>query len=192
MPNANQIKYLGENDLLYIANLIKTELTKYVLAIQGKGLSTNDFTDALKTKLEGINLSLYATLNSPTFTGLPSAPTASEGSSSTQIATTAFVTTAVANAIAGIIGIQFDGPYASYEEMVEEVTTPRTGTIYLVSNSGTSPNAQDEYFWNGTAFELFGTTAVDLTNYLQVSDVIELTQTEVNNIWDSVFNPSNS
>lgn len=192
MPNANQIKYLGENDLLYIANLIKTELTKYVLAIQGKGLSTNDFTDALKTKLDGINLSLYATLNSPTFTGLPSAPTATEGSSSTQIATTAFVTTAISNAIAGIIGIQFDGPYASYEEMVEEVTTPRTGTIYLVTNSGASPNAQDEYFWTGTSFELFGTTAVDLTNYLQVSDVIELTQTEVNNIWDSVFNPSNS
>lgn len=34
---------------------------------------------------------------SPTFTGTPTAPTASVGTSTTQLATTAFVTTAVAN-----------------------------------------------------------------------------------------------
>ena len=37
--------------------------------------------------------------NSPTFTGTPLAPTASSGTNNTQIATTAFVTTAVATAI---------------------------------------------------------------------------------------------
>ena len=37
-------------------------------------------------------------LNSPTFTGTPSAPTATAGTSSTQIATTAFVTTGITTA----------------------------------------------------------------------------------------------
>jgi len=39
-----------------------------------------------------------ADLNSPTFTGTPSSPTATAGTSSTQIATTAFVTTGITTA----------------------------------------------------------------------------------------------
>ena len=61
------------------------------------------------------------------------------------------------------------------------------GTIYLVTNSGSTPNTSDEYFWNGTAYELFGTTAVDLTNYLQSDDVQEMSATDVQAIWTSVF-----
>lgn len=41
---------------------------------------------------------LKANLASPTFTGVPAAPTATAGTNTTQIATTAFVTTAVASA----------------------------------------------------------------------------------------------
>ena len=41
-----------------------------------------------------MDLSAYAPLASPTFTGTPAAPTASAGTSTTQLATTAFVTTA--------------------------------------------------------------------------------------------------
>jgi hypothetical protein len=41
-------------------------------------------------------LASYATLASPTFTGTPAAPTATAGTNTTQLATTAFVTTAVA------------------------------------------------------------------------------------------------
>ena len=42
-------------------------------------------------------LDLKANLASPTFTGTPKAPTAAAGTNTTQVATTAFVTTAVAN-----------------------------------------------------------------------------------------------
>jgi hypothetical protein len=38
-----------------------------------------------------VNQSGYATLDSPTFTGTPAAPTAAAGTSTTQVATTAFV-----------------------------------------------------------------------------------------------------
>lgn len=47
-------------------------------------------------KLAGdIDLSSYATLNNPEFTGEPKAPTVSEGDNSTKIATTAFVKNAI-------------------------------------------------------------------------------------------------
>jgi hypothetical protein len=41
--------------------------------------------------LDGAQGSLYARLASPTFTGTPAAPTASSGTNTTQLATTAFV-----------------------------------------------------------------------------------------------------
>lgn len=44
------------------------------------------------------SLALKANLASPTFTGMPTSPTASAGTNTTQLATTAFVTTAVVNA----------------------------------------------------------------------------------------------
>jgi hypothetical protein len=47
-----------------------------------------------KAKLDDIDLSLYALLNSPTFTGIPKAPTPASNDNSTNIATTAFVNSA--------------------------------------------------------------------------------------------------
>jgi uncharacterized protein YlzI (FlbEa/FlbD family) len=53
----------------------------------------------------GTNINtIYASLSSPTLTGTPLAPTASSGTNTTQIATTAFVTTAVDNLIGGAPG----------------------------------------------------------------------------------------
>jgi hypothetical protein len=45
------------------------------------------------------NIALKANIASPTFTGTPAAPTASAGTNTTQLATTAFVSTAVANLV---------------------------------------------------------------------------------------------
>ena len=50
------------------------------------------------------DISGKANVASPTFTGTPAAPTASAGTNTTQIATTAFVNTAINNAIANAIG----------------------------------------------------------------------------------------
>lgn len=61
----------------------------------GKFLTTNGSAAAWAT----VDLSAYATLNSPTFTGTPLAPTANAGTNTTQIATTAFVKTEINNLI---------------------------------------------------------------------------------------------
>jgi hypothetical protein len=50
----------------------------------------------------GANLALYALLNSPAFTGIPTAPTAATGNSTGQLATTAFVHAAVTASTTGV------------------------------------------------------------------------------------------
>ena len=57
-----------------------------------KGTEINDEFDAIQTAVNS-----KANLQSPTFTGTPLAPTAAANTNTTQIATTAFVTTAVDN-----------------------------------------------------------------------------------------------
>lgn len=106
--------------------------------------------------------SLLAPKESPTFTGTPAAPTANAGTNTTQIATTAFVTTAVANGIAGITGI-------SYSVVSSLPASGQAGVIYLISNSGSGTNSYDEYIWLGSSFEKIGTTDVDLSGYMQIS-----------------------
>lgn len=78
-------------------------------------------------------LDLKAPLASPTFTGDPKAPTPAPGDNDTSIATTAFVTTAVANAAAGrLIAVRVISTTQTY--------TPTAGTnsivAYLVGGGG--------------------------------------------------------
>lgn len=47
-------KYLDNNGLLYLWNKVKTHLNGKVDKVEGKGLSSNDFTAADKSKLEGL------------------------------------------------------------------------------------------------------------------------------------------
>jgi hypothetical protein len=61
----------------------------------GKFLST----DGAAVTWQNVDLSSKANINSPTFTGSPLAPTATAGTNTTQIATTAFVSTALSNLI---------------------------------------------------------------------------------------------
>ena len=57
-----------------------------------KGTEINDEFDAIQTAVNS-----KANIQSPTFTGTPTAPTAASGSNTTQIATTAFVNNAIDN-----------------------------------------------------------------------------------------------
>ena len=113
-----------------------------------------------------------APLNSPTFTGTPKLTTTPAASdNSTAIASTAFVKTAITDAISGIQGI-------SYEVVSTLPATGQAGVIYLVSNSGSAPNIYDEYIWTGTAFEKIGTTDVDLSGYQP--KMTSITNTQIN------------
>lgn len=60
-----------------------------------------DGATGLLVKDSGVNINSLAPLNSPAFTGIPTAPTASPGTSTSQIATTAFVSTATGGQVTG-------------------------------------------------------------------------------------------
>lgn len=183
--------------------VINTALGNKVDKVSGKGLSTNDYTTTEKNKLAGI--AEGATANVGTITGvsmngtsvatsgvanitsvpasilsgaIPSAVTATTqtaGNNSTKIATTAFVTTAITNAISGITGITF-------EIVTTLPSTGNAGTIYLVSHGGTGTNIYDEYIYVNNAWEKIGTTDVDLSGYVQTSDMVTITNAEIDTI----------
>lgn len=88
---------------------------------------------------------------------------------------------AIAAAIADITEIDF--------QVVQELPQSGTkGVIYLVANSGSGQNVYDEYIWvNNNAFEKIGTTAVDLSGYVQASEMHALTNAEIDAIFTQVF-----
>lgn len=69
-----------------------------------KGLGSAAYTSSGDYAAASHSHSGYATLASPALTGTPTAPTAAAGTNTTQIATTAFVNTAIANALANVLG----------------------------------------------------------------------------------------
>lgn len=84
------------------------------------------------------SLALKANLASPTLTGTPKAPTATAGTNTTQIATTAFVKTAVDNAIATADALTYKGTVAGGSTGEYGALTPAAskGDVYKVSAAG--------------------------------------------------------
>lgn len=85
------------------------------------------------------------------------------------------VSNAIDDAISDITGI-------SYEVVATLPATGEAGTIYLIANNGSNPNIYDEYIWYNNAYEKIGTTDVDLSNYLQTTDVLSITNAEIDTI----------
>ena len=89
--------------------------------------------------------------------------------------TSSEVQAAINNAISGITGIDF--------QVVESLPgTGVKGVIYLVSNSGTGSNIYDEYIWVTNRFEKIGTTEIDLSNYYNTTNLLALTNQEIDTI----------
>ena len=101
-----------------------------------------------------------APLASPTFTGVPAAPTAAPGTNTTQLATTAFV---LANAgVGSVTNVTASAPLASSGGATPDISF--TGTLAAarggtgVSNVGTLTNASNTTITGGGALALGGFT----------------------------------
>lgn len=130
----------------------------------GDGVSTyanlgySTITPAMLTE----TLKAYAKLASPAFTGTPTAPTATAGTDTTQIATTEFVNTAIAASVGKITTID----YQKYDSYAKLPTTGAKGIIYLVPDTHSdSSDSYDEYMWFDSKYEKIGNTDVDLSGY---------------------------
>lgn len=194
-------EFISKEKAQYITQKTRELIDEKVTKEEGKGLSENDFTSELKTRLEGIEegankttvdealseesenpiqnkvvteaLGDKADLASPEFTGTPKVPTASEESNDTQAANTAFVKSAIAAAVGDIVS--FD------QQVVTELPeTGEKGVIYLIANgSDEEQNIHDEYIWTGTGYEHIGSTKVDLTGYVKEEDLGEVSTEEI-------------
>lgn len=94
------------------------------------------------------------------------------------------VNTAIEDALADITGIDF-------QIVTELPATGKKGIFYLLPKQG-KPNSYDEYVWlepsGGTPyFEKIGDTDVDLSGYVQASEMHALTNTEIDTIFNQVF-----
>lgn len=81
----------------------QSDITGLTVALNGKAASTHSHA---QSDVSGLTTALNAKapLASPAFTGTPTAPTAAAGANTTQVATTAFVTTAVSSKQATVTG----------------------------------------------------------------------------------------
>lgn len=174
--------------LIYVINTIKSFLDQY---LAGK-VSTEQLQQAIESVKVTVDASLSETstnpvqnmavakefdkkapIANPEFSGVPTTPTALDGTNSLQIANTAFVQSAINNALAGISGIDI--------QVVE--TLPDTGvkgTFYLVPKTSPSANnAYSEYVWVNGKWKFIGDTTIDLSGYVQSSQLVAIPESEI-------------
>lgn len=156
-------KYLDNNGLSHLWLLLKEKFNNKVDKVAGKGLSTNDLTDELVTKINNAGDSSFT----GNYNDLTNKPDLSVYAKTTEVE--AKINTAVAN-------INKKQVVTSISEMTD------TNTIYLLANQGSGNNIYDEYIVvDGTA-EKIGTTEVDLSSYLKSTDLVAITNAEIDTI----------
>jgi hypothetical protein len=121
------------------------------------GLDDEKFVTA-KTLTNSAQLSSKANLSSPTFTGTPSGPTASPGTNTTQLATTAFVLANAAGTssyIAGIASLAFETEQDTAIVTIADIDITSTTVLSAVFlPQETSETSLDDFKLNGVSFNL--------------------------------------
>lgn len=149
----------------YSSNKIDTLLSNKIDADGTKGLSQNDFTDAYKKMLDDWDLTSII-----------------DDSATSTTTNKTFSVSKIMSLISAATGIQF-------VKVTKLPDTGENGKIYLVPNGGVNPNVYDEYVWisEDSTWEKIGTTEIDLSGYVQHSDMIEITTDEIDAIMSTVF-----
>ena len=145
-------KYVSDDNLLYIWQKIKLLLNNKVDKENGKSLFSGFYNDVL---------------NKPQIAGV-----SLEGNKSLE---DLGIIQAINDAIGDITGIEF--------QVVNTLPdTGESGIIYLVPHSHDSSDIYDEYIYYNDTYEKIGSTDIDLSNYIQTTDLVELTNAEIDTI----------
>jgi len=186
-------KYLDKTGLVYFWGRLKAY---FVHQETGKGLSTNDLTNELKSNYDDAVTKANALttagaeankINTIKVNGVESKPDSSKAvditvptkvsalTNDSGYQTESQVSSSIATALGKITGIKF-------EVVTELPSSGVNGTIYLIAHSHS--DAGDEYAWIGDKYEKIGNTDVDLSGYIEKSDLSPITTSEI----DSMFN----
>lgn len=167
----SEIKYTGKNALIYLLTLIKNN---FVQKDGNKVLSDNNLTDELLAKIQNGNAPEIST------------NITADATSDTKTVSPKAVATYVTDALANIQGIEYkilaEGEYADGVPTV----SGEPGVIYLLPIDGGNNNVYEEFIYYGTKFEKIGTTEVNLDGYVLETDLVEITNTEIDEIYNTI------
>lgn len=187
------IKYLDNDGLLYLWGLIKAQVSNAAATKvdkeSGKVLSSNDYTDDEKSKLGNVAAGAQVNkIESIKVNGVVqdiktkevdiTVPTDNASlANGAGYQKAAEVQAAINEALSGITGIDF--------QIVSALpATGKKGTIYLMAHSHGTGDSYDEYIWLPTSskFEKIGNTDIDLSGYLKKTDMVAITNVEIDTI----------
>lgn len=166
----NNLKYTDDNGLLYLIGKIKTLVGTKVDKVEGKGLSSNDFTTEEKTKL--------ATLQNYDDTSISNRVTTLENAG---YQTQSQVQTLINSSLSSVM--TYKGTVANYSDLPSQDVA--VGDTYNITNASSNNNAGDNATWNGTTWDILGSN-IDLSSYLQRSELVAITNNEIDTMWSSV------
>lgn len=197
-------EHLGRTGTLWLMNKIKSVLATKVDKVEGKGLSTNDFTTALKTSYDSAVTDVAALkkqggepnkINTVSVNGTALTPDSNKkvditvpttATIKTQIEaykyqTSAQVQTAIASALSGVTSIDL-------QVVTSLPATGKKGVIYLVAHTHTDTgDIYDEFVWveSTKSYEKIGNTDVDLSAYVKSADITDISETDLATMWNS-------
>ena len=147
---------------------VKAALDEKVDKVDGKGLSTNDYTTTEKNKLAGISAGAQVNvIEEVQLNGAKITPS----SKAVNIDLSGYATKGDLSSIPKFaISVVSSLPTSDIS----------TSTIYLLSNGGSSGNSYDEYLHVNGAWEKIGTTEVDLSGYVPKTTTVNNKQLNTN------------
>lgn len=199
------IEYLDKSGLTLLISKIKAALRGKVDVVSGKGLSTNDYTNAEKSKLSDIasgaqvnvieSVKVNGTKVEPSSKAVDvTVPTKvsqltndSGFQTSTQVdsivtgkgyQTQTQVQSLINSAVGNITSIR-------YEKVTSLPLQGSNGVIYLVAHSHGTQDIYDEYIWlaETNTYEKIGNTDIDLSAYVKSSELTAITTNDLNTMW---------
>lgn len=174
LPNPSKLKittWTGDSDVI---------ITEYdgtyqeLLRFSGDGINIESTTSGIAEISP--DYTMVASTTSPAFKGTPTAPTAAAGTNTTQVATTAFVQTAVAGALTG--SALYKGTLNSASDLTS-LTSYMAGWYWVVGTAGTYAGeeceAGDMVFCNADKSGAYKEADFDVVQ----ANIVELTAAEV-------------
>lgn len=199
------IEYLDKSGLTLLISKIKAALSGKVDVVSGKGLSSNDYTSAEKTKLNGIasgaqvNVIESVKVNGTALTPSSKAVDVSVPTKVSQLTNdSGFQNATQVNATITGKGYQTQSQVQAlintavgnvtsikYQKVDSLPATGSNGVIYLVSHSHGTQDIYDEYIWiaDSKTFEKIGNTDIDLSAYLKKAELTAISTNDLNTMW---------
>lgn len=166
-------KVLTSDGLLYYNEKMKAKLSEKVDKVEGKGLSTNDLTNELLTKINNAGDSSF-TGNYNDLTNKPTIPTkVSDLTNDSGFQTQNQVNSLINAKVASVMTYK-----GTVSTMADLPTNASVGDTYNITQAGANNNAGDNVAWNGTAWDVLSGT-IDLSEFIKDTELVAITNNEI-------------